>query len=234
MVRSRPIAIDLRPFTLVRRSISNRHVLGWCYGQRRGGIGFCGGGVIVDELGMPFPPSRLSQTFSADDDPELDEIIARAGPSEEEFLAPHTSAPSSPLRRAKEPIPANRMALLRQIEEENLQLRRRQRLRSLGYKAVMVISIVTFLAIASILFWLLYLAFIENPRQMAAVRRGEGLRRVYPASGRERVKEDGHRLPRPHILGTRKKTHRRLTDIPQLKPRMSHYKPSAVRAGEST
>lgn len=178
---------------------------------------------------MPLPPSRLSQTFAADDDPELDEIIARAGPSEEDFLDPHSTAPSSSNQHANAPIPANRMALVRQIEEENRQVRDQQRTRELGFKALVVISIVTILAVASILFWLLYMAIIENPRQFAAAQHNIDLHRTYLKSGEPYVYGN---YPNTNRITSKPKPLHRIRAFQKLQPRLKHHKLNNVRAGD--
>jgi hypothetical protein len=90
---------------------------------------------------MRFPRSKLQQSITADQ--EFDQILNM---SEEA------------LNSAKEPIPANRIALLRKIEEENDELRNRQRFRDLGYRTVVVLGIMVSFALMAILLWMCHLA----------------------------------------------------------------------------
>lgn len=140
---------------------------------------------------------------------EFDEILSAdrngsaANMSDEEFLPADGSPGSSPQRRLKEPIPANRAALIRQIEDENRRLRERQRFRELGYQALLVITVVVSLALLTIALWLFYVAW-----------RGAG--------GMTLTKEDLRRLAReaavqarrpPAVGGSITRTTRNVNDV---------------------
>lgn len=112
---------------------------------------------------------------------EFDEILSAdrnsstGNMSEEGFLATGGSPESSPQRRLKEPIPANRAALIRQIEDENRRLRERQRLRELGYHVLLVITIVVGLVLLTISLRLFYVAW-RGAGEVSLTR--EDLRRI--------------------------------------------------------
>lgn len=137
---------------------------------------------------MKAPPSKLHQSMSAEER-DFDEILRLDSPTQEtsRFLPP-SNDPEPPLRRAKHPIPANRIALIRQIEEERAELRRRARLRDLGKMAMITLAIVVNLAALVVLFWLLYEAAINGP-----VARGK--------LGHQQVIIDAAAEGKPRILG---------------------------------
>lgn len=103
----------------------------------------------------------MKLTAKSPGDREFDEILSNntGNMSEEEFLPAGAPRGSPSQHHGKEPIPANRAALIRHIETENRQLRERQRLRELGYKALLVISTVVSIALLTIAIWLFYVAW---------------------------------------------------------------------------
>ena len=103
------------------------------------------------------PQSKLQNTYSSADR-DIDDLLSQPNQSDDSFLPP---VPPSP-KRVKEPIPANRIALLRIIEDESREQRRRQRIRDLGYTALKVIAIVVALLLLSITMWLFFVAFTNT------------------------------------------------------------------------
>lgn len=56
----------------------------------------------------------------------------------------------------KQPIPANRQALLREIEEENQELRRRRKIREIGHRVMIVVAIILGVALVGVIGWMAY------------------------------------------------------------------------------
>lgn len=140
---------------------------------------------------------------------EFDEIISAdrnsstGNMSDEEFLGTGGSPESSSQRRLKEPIPANRAALIRQIEDENRRLRERQRLRELGYHALLVMTIVVGLVLLTISLRLFYVAWRgtgevsltrEDLRQLAHEAVLQARERPSRSGGTTRTTRDVHGL----------------------------------------
>lgn len=95
---------------------------------------------------MVAPPSKLNQTTSADD--EIDAILANT-----------STPPDSPeVKKGTQPIPANRIALMRRIEEDGREHRRRENFKHFGYQVILVITIAVAVGLFAMLFWMLYLA----------------------------------------------------------------------------
>ena len=114
-------------------------------------------------------PSKLKNSISAADEHDqlFDEIMSM---SEDASL---TGSPPSPSQKGQAPIPANRIALVRHIEEEQMENRKRQNLREFGYKAIVVMSVVIFVALIAIFVWLMYLAMSSAQHQRIFLTRNK-------------------------------------------------------------
>jgi uncharacterized membrane protein YukC len=140
-------------------------------------------------------PSKLKNSISAADEHDqlFDEIMSM---SEDASL---TGSPPSPSQKGQAPIPANRIALVRHIEEEQLENRRRQNLREFGYKAIVVISVVIFVALIAIFVWLMYLAMSSAQHQQSLLARNKraGMHDTYGMTdvhGHQIYNIDGHQV----------------------------------------
>lgn len=125
---------------------------------------------------------------------DFDEILRLDSPTHQQetsrFLPPTDDGPEPSLRRAKHPIPANRIALIRQIEEERAELRQRARLRNLGKMAMITLAIIVNLAALVVLFWLLYEAAIHGPVARGKLHHQQIIldtAAIHPPKGKSRI-----------------------------------------------
>ncbi len=129
-----------------------------------------------------------SHIASAEDDHQrdFDDVLMNAPrtPAEtaprifggEEWVANDVSPCFSPARLVKEPIPANRAALLRHIEDENKTQRRRRTLRRLAYKIMMVVFVAAAVYFSLFFLWMLYQGarekMLDRQQQLAGMAPG--------------------------------------------------------------
>lgn len=112
---------------------------------------------------MKAPPSKLKVSVTADSEREIDEILATR--SDEEFLLDSPPPPTHPFSGPEQPIPANRIALLRQIELENAELARRHWWREVAQRVLLITALIVTMAIMAIFIWLLYLAVTTSTQE---------------------------------------------------------------------
>lgn len=113
---------------------------------------------------MKAPPSKLKVSVTAESEREIDEILATR--SDEEFLLDSPPPPPShPLSGPAQPIPANRIALLREIELENAELARRHWWREVAQRVLLITALIVTMAIMVIFIWLLYLAVTTSTQE---------------------------------------------------------------------
>lgn len=106
------------------------------------------------------------RVHTADDERDFDAVLFSPGSMSSEPFLPDQPSPGS----VREPIPANRIALIRQIEDQNKELRQRRRIRDMGYKVALVISIIGMLYLLTIFFWMLYLAIANTQYETDLLR----------------------------------------------------------------